>query len=268
MPISSTIVEEGHGHGQGRGHTQHGNGKGKGHLKHQQEAMEDGTYTMVITGVDHANHTPANQTGAPTTLADGSVMYTEARNGEIRSSATAPSNDGDTTALLLQTDNNNGRLRLNDFYDADNYILLGDLDALDFDYYIQSSDRTDVIPVIRLWIDGDGNLATTADRGELVFEWAYQGLGATTQGSWQTADLVGGDWVAWQRANSMNLDQVANMTELSDWADADGYTPVGGVHFDENSVILGWSIAYGSGNGTGVMYLDDLQVGGVTYEFG
>jgi len=65
----------------------------------------------------------------------------------------------------------------------------------------------------------------------------------------------------------MNLDQIPNMTHLSDWADADGYTPAGGIHFDQSSLVLGWSIALGSGNGTNETYIDDLTVGGVTYDF-
>ena len=152
-------------------------------------------------------------------------------------------------------------------YDADNQIRLGDLETLEFDYYIASADRSDVIPVIRLIIDADGNLATTGDRGELVFEYAYQGDGPVPQDVWRHADLAGDDWVAWQRSFGVNRDQIANMTTLSDWADANGYTPAGGLHFDEDSLILGYSIAYGSGNGTGDVYLDNLQVGGVTYDF-
>lgn len=59
----------------------------------------------------------------------------------------------------------------------------------------------------------------------------------------------------------------ARLTEFSDWADADGFTPAGGLHLDENSLILGHSIALGSGNGTADIYLDNLQVGGVTMDF-
>jgi hypothetical protein len=88
------------------------------------------------------------------------------------------------------------------------------------------------------------------------------------QDSWQTIDLAGDDWVAWQRSNGVNHDQVANMTTLSDWSDADGFTPAGGVTFNEDSVVLGWSLAYGSGNGTGIMYVDDVQLGGVKYDYG
>ena len=266
MPINSYVHEE--GPGRGRGHISHGNGKGVGHTKHADEAMSDGVYTLQISGINNVNHGPGDQLQGPTTLADGTTMATEARFGSVTIANNAPSNDGDTCALRLETDSAAGRLRVHDSYDANNMIKLGDLDTLKFDYYIQSSDRTDVTPVIRLIIDADGNLATTTDRGELVFEWAYQGMGATTTGSWQVADLVADDWTAWQRSFGVNRDQIVNMTAFSDWADADGFTPAGGLHFDANSVIMGWSIALGSGNGTNVMFLDDLQVGGVTYEFG
>ena len=263
MPIGSHVVEE--GPGKGKGHVQHGNGKGLGHQKHQDDAMDDGVYTMQLYNIDHVNHTPANETSPPSLLADGSTMWTEVRDGAITIDAAPGGQFGES--LHLDTDSNNGRLRLNTSFDADNQVKLGDLDTLEFDYFIQDSSRTDVIPVIRLAIDADGNLATTADQGELVFEWAYQGFGATTEGSWQHADLVGDDWVAWQRSFGVNRDQVANMTEFSDWADADGYTPAGGLHFDEDSLVLGWSVALGSGNGTNDVYLDNLQVAGVTYEF-
>jgi hypothetical protein len=264
MAIQSYIVEE--GPGRGKGHTSHGNGKGNGHLKHADDAMADGIYTIGVSGINHVNHTTTDQVTPQTTLADGTKMNTEVRAGSITIDA-APAGGGSSHALHLVTDSANGRLRVNDAYDADNQIKLGDLDDLSFDYYIASSDRTNVIPVIRLAIDADGNLATTGDRGELVFEYSYQGLGATTQGSWQSADLAGDDWNAWQRSFGQNRDTFPNIVALSEWADADGFTPAGGLHFDANSIILGWSIALGSGNGTTNVYLDNLTVGGVTMDF-
>jgi hypothetical protein len=261
MPITSYIVEE--HQGKGKGHTQHGNGKGLGHRKHADEAMADGIYTIRVAGIEHDNPTSANQSTAQTVLADGSKINTEAREGSI----TIDSAPGGGESLHLVTDSNNGRLRINVENDADQRITLGDLDELSFDYYIESSSRTDVIPVIRLIVDADGNLATTADRGELVFEWAYQNLGSTLQDSWQRVDLVGGDWTAWQRSFGQNRDQIVNMTKFSDWADADGFTPAGGLHFDENSLILGWSIALGSGNGAADIYMDNFKFDGVTMDF-
>ena len=261
MAITSYIVEE--HQGKGKGHTQHGNGKGLGHLKHADEAAADGIYTIRVAGIDHDNPTGVSQTSPQTTLADGSKLNTEVREGSI----TIDSAPGGGESLHLVTDSNNGRLRVNVENDADQMITLGDLDELSFDYYIESSSRTDVIPVIRLIVDADGNLATTADRGELVFEWAYQNLGSTVQDGWQSVDLVGDDWTAWQRSFGVNRDQIVNMAEYSDWADADGFTPAGGLHFDENSVILGWSIALGSGNGAADIYLDNFKFDGVTMDF-
>jgi hypothetical protein len=261
MAITSYIVEE--HHGKGKGHTQHGNGKGLGHQKHADDAMADGIYTIRVAGIDHQNHTAVGQTSPQTLLADGSKLHTEVRAGSI----TIDDAPGGGESLHLVTDSGDGRLRVTVENDADQRMTLGDLDELSFDYYIASSDRTDVIPVIRLIIDADGDLATTGDRGELVFEWAYQGFGSTVQDSWRSVDLVGGDWTAWQRSLGQNRDQLSNMREFSDWADADGFTPVGGLHFDENSLILGYSIALGSGNGAADIYMDNLQVGGVTMDF-
>jgi len=260
MPISSYIVEE--GPGQGKGHYSHGNGKGLGHAKHADKAMADGNYDIVVQGISAANHGPGDILSAPTTLADGTQMATEVRFGSISMGTI-----GGEDALHLQTDSASGRLRVYDGFDANNMFKLGDLDQLSFDYYLASSDRTDVIPVIRIMVDGDGNLATTADQGELVFEWAYQGLGATQTGSWQHVDLAGADWKAWQHSSSGNHDVYPDFRPLSDWSDASGYTPTGGVHFDQNSVVIGWQIALGSGNGTTDAYLDHLVVGGVQTEF-
>jgi hypothetical protein len=251
MTITSRI-QKGHG-------TDTGQGNGYGY---QKKALADGAYTMDVSGLNVVNHGTPSQDSAFTKLADGTSMSTEVRQGSITIDAI-----GGETALHLVTDNNNGRLRVNDAFDAAHQIKLGDLDHLSFDYYIQSSDRSDVTPVIRIAIDADGDLSTTNDRGELVFEWAYQGFGATTTGSWQHADLAGGDWNAWQRSNGANRDVYPDIVHLSNWADADGYTPAGGLHFDDHSVVLGWSIAYGSGNGTGSMYLDHLEVGTATVNF-
>jgi hypothetical protein len=221
--------------------------------------------TMVLSGFGTLGPGTTNVVSRFSLLADGSAMNSEALRGNVLTGDLLGDDRG--PALFLQTSTNDGRLRVNDLLDANQQIRLGDLDDLEFDYFLASSSRTDVIPAIRLLIDADGNLATTNDRGELVFEWAYQGFGATTVGSWLHADLAGDDWVAWQRSNGTNWDQIVNMTELSDWADANGFSVAGGLAFDEDSLIIGWSIAVGSGNGTISVLLDNLAVGPTTYNF-
>jgi hypothetical protein len=222
---------------------------------------------MEVTGVNHVNNLPAGQVSGWDLQDDGSVMNTDVRDGHIVTWDVPGDSPDRGQVLYLLTDDDNGRLRLNNVWDENNHITLGDLDELSFDYNVDFSTRTDVIPVIRLLIDADGDLSTTGDRGELVFEWAYQGFGPTTWDTWQTADLHGDDWNAWQRSNGVNWDIFPHIRPLSDWADDDGYTVPGGLHFDEDSVIFGWSIALGSSNGGNIQYLDNLAVGLITYDF-
>ncbi|HMC90974.1 MAG TPA: hypothetical protein VKI45_00805 [Allosphingosinicella sp.] len=249
MAVSSRIAKE------------NGNDTGKGNgFGYQKKALSDGHYTMDVSGLSDLNRT--DHTTDQGVLADGTHLFTEVRGGGISIDTI-----GGEAALHLVTDSSNGRLRVDDVLDTAHQVKLGNLGDLSFDYFVQSSDRTDVIPVIRITLDADGNLATTNDRVDLVFEWAYQGNGAVTQGSWQHADLSGGDWRAWERANGQNLDFGNNFATLSTWESAAGFTPVGGIHVDANSLVIGWSIADGSGNGTNSMYLDHLHVGAQAINF-
>jgi hypothetical protein len=269
MALTSYIEEE--GPGRGRGHYEHGNGKGLGHAKHAEKAMADGVYNIAVGGIGVVNAGTTSIDSVPALLADGSSLSTEVRQGSLTIGA-SPTGD---QALHFVTDSANGRLRLNVAFDADQHVTLGALDNVGFDYYVVSSDTTIHAPVLRIAVDADGDLSTTNDRGELVFEYAYQDAGAVVQGAWRTADISGDDWVAWQRSNGANHDAVAQMTTLSNWADADGYTPTAGLageagatlHFDENSVVLGFSVALGSGNGTTNAYVNNLHVSGVSYDF-
>jgi hypothetical protein len=242
----------------------HGVDPGKGNAYGWQKKAVAGDYTMDVSGVAATNHGGVDQVTDLGTVADGTHMYTEVRGGSI-SEATI----GGELALHLQTDGNQGRLRLDDAFDSAHQVTLGQLGDLSFDYFVQSSDRTAMIPVLRITLDADGNLATTNDRVDLVFEWAYQGNGAAPTGSWQHADLSGGNWVAWEHTYtpSHNFDSISDMTRLSDWADSNGFTPVGGIHVDQNSIVLGWQIAVGSFNGTNDMYIDHLHVGGQAINF-
>jgi hypothetical protein len=83
----------------------------------------------------------------------------------------------------------------------------------------------------------------------------------------RVVDLVGGDGTARQRSFGQDRDQIVNMIEFSDWADANGFTPGGGLHFDQNGLILGNSIVLGSGNGTADIYMENVKVDGVSMDF-
>ena len=51
---------------------------------------------------------------------------------------------------------------------------LSDISALAYDWYKSSSSAASQQPNLRFYVDADGNLGTTTDRGYLVYERAYQ----------------------------------------------------------------------------------------------
>lgn len=100
-------------------------------------------------------------------------------------------------------------------------------------------------PVIRLLIDADGNLATTNDRGGLVFERVYNG-GGVVNNTWVAENLF-----AYQGGNGPNLWSFgAGMStafggynrNLAAWRN--GFS---GSTISSNSAVIGISIGVGSG---------------------
>lgn len=66
-----------------------------------------------------------------------------------------------------------------------------DLQSMSYDWYRASggSARDGLMPAMRVLLDLDGNLATTGDRGGLVFEQAYNGGGAATTDAWVSQSI-------------------------------------------------------------------------------
>lgn len=213
----------------------------------------------VVRGIQVDDTSGSSQTASAGTLADGSNIITEARSGSIDSTA---------AGLLLDTDSSSGRLRLNVVFDADDQVRLGEVNDLGFVFTqlaIDAGSSSTYSPAFRLMIDADGDLSTTVDRGELVFEYAYQNNGPIPVGTQVVADLT--EWNAWQRSNNANRDVYPDIVEFDDWSDAGGYTPNGGVTFNANSVVLGYSIGLGSGAGSGTAVVGSARVGDVIYDF-
>lgn len=77
---------------------------------------------------------------------------------------------------------------------------LGNLTNLQYEWYRDpASTNPDVQhPAFRLAIDVDGNLATTTDRGYLIYEGAYNGLAVAPEGVWQTVNITTANfWFRW-----------------------------------------------------------------------
>ena len=138
---------------------------------------------------------------------------------------------------------------------------LGNVDTLAYDWYKSSGSAATQHASLRLLVDGDGNLATTNDRGALVYERAYQADPSVPTDQWVSDNLISANlWQTW--FGNGNFDTAGNFQPLSVWGSPSGFTPSGGgLHLDANSVIYGLSSGIGSGWDTYVGAVDDITLG-------
>lgn len=147
---------------------------------------------------------------------------------------------------------------------------LGSLNSLGYEWYRGAGGAASAWqhPVLRLYVDADGNMGTTNDRGYLVFERAYnQGTGAVPTNQWITEDLFtynsGAGANMWQVAFGVgNFDTAGNWQTLSTWQSVNGFTPTpNGRTFNANSAVYGISFGVGSGWGTLSGAIDNVRIG-------
>lgn len=131
---------------------------------------------------------------------------------------------------------------------------LSDLTSFQFDWYRDGTSMVTGVfhPALRVLLDADGNLATTGDRGGLVFERAYNALPTLTD-QW-VSDTVGASTNVWNFGLGVgfgfDLDASGSAYDdtLTEWK---AYLP--------NAKILGFSSGVGSGwNGTFTGAVDNI----------
>jgi len=130
-----------------------------------------------------------------------------------------------------------------------NYLAAGslgafaDLESLSYSWYRDSGSTTaaHLHPVLRVLLDADGNLLTTADRGGLVFERIYNGGSVAPANAWVT-DTIGPSTNLWNFG--LGLGFAANINSTPSAYDA---TLAEWQTYFPNAVILGFSAGVGSG---------------------
>lgn len=151
-----------------------------------------------------------------------------------------------------------------------NYFAAGSLGAfsafttMQYDWYRDSSSTNSDLqhPALRILLDLDGNLATTGDRGGLVFESAYNAGGAVPTDTWVTS-VVTGNTKLWNfglglgNAYNINASSYAYDGTLDQWQNLNQLS---------NAVILGFSAGVGSGWGPFSGAVDNIgwTIGGVS----
>ncbi|MBX3385241.1 MAG: PEP-CTERM sorting domain-containing protein [Phycisphaeraceae bacterium] len=204
-------------------------------------------------------------------------FYTNVRNNGVVGIHNAYPRSGNGSARLesLQGPAGNSSKADIEYFHAPNGVLapmgtLGSLNTLKYDWYRASGGtaNADQHAVLRLYIDADGDMNTTNDRGYLIYERAYNGGGAVPTDAWQTDDVfnyfgAGSSANLWQVAFGLgNFDTAGNWQPLSVWTQPGGFTPApNGRNFNAASAVYGVSLGVGSGWGTYDGAVDNVMIG-------
>ena len=153
-------------------------------------------------------------------------------------------------------------------------FTLGSLSGASFDVFrdASSSVAAHLHPSLRFFVDADGSMATTNDRGYLIYEAVYNGGGAVVEGAWTTYN-IGASSNLWFRQFGPP-GQTEEVFNRSLAAYQTGYTPTAGFQqLTGSSVVYGLSTGVGSGwAGTYTGAVDNVnvrygQAGDVTFNF-
>lgn len=127
---------------------------------------------------------------------------------------------------------------------------LSSLSDLSYDWYRSSTSTapSHLHATLRLVVDMDGNLGTTNDRGQLIYERAYNpSVSAVPTDAWQSDNVL--DAFFWASGALPDAFAVYNR-DLDDW-----------IALMQNAVVLGLSSGIGSGfNGTFEGGIDNVHV--------
>lgn len=137
---------------------------------------------------------------------------------------------------------------------------LGNLTALSYDWYRSgtSTVASHLQPAMRLYYDADGDAATTADQGYLIWEQIYNGAG-TVNDSWVSSDILAGNF--WMRQFSPG-NTVENFdTNLLEWINGAHPTALAD-QLSARTALLGIEFGIGSGwNGSFRGSVDNVTFG-------
>ncbi len=231
-----------------------------------------GDYFTNASGTNTNPATPGAALGAT------GWFYTNVRNNGIVGISTDLPRSGNGSARLQSTQGPAGASSKADleYFHTTNGVLsamgtLGSMNALSYDWYrVSGGTANDYYnPVIRLYVDGDGDLNTTTDRGYLVYERAYNpNTAAVPTDQWISDDVFnfngpGASANLWQVAFGVgNFDTAGNWQPLSTWTQPGGFTPSpNGKNFSSASVVYGLSLGVGSGWGTFDGAVDNVEIG-------
>jgi hypothetical protein len=152
------------------------------------------------------------------------------------------------------------------------FTTLGNFASVGYDAYRASSSTTaaHLAPALRLLVDADGNLATSGDRGSLVYEPVYNGTPVSVD-QWMST-TVGSATNLWFYQSGRGVEEVFDRTLAAYQSGA--YTSTASfAHLSGSSLVYGVSFGTGSGwSGTYTGAVDNVTIalrdgGSTTFNF-
>ena len=151
---------------------------------------------------------------------------------------------------------------------GDTSHLLSNITEVSYDWFRDSSSTNNPVQHVslKMYIDGDGNLATTQDRLTMAYEEAYNNYpGGVPTDQWVHSNATNGNWWVFH-SPATGYPGATGMVEVYDRTIAEWISqtvtynawtdPIG-----PNSVVLGVALEAGSGwNGVSTNYADNVQV--------
>jgi hypothetical protein len=139
-------------------------------------------------------------------------------------------------------------------------FTLGSLQGASYDVFRASSITAigHLHPSLRFLVDADGDMSTVGDRGYLIYEGIYNGLGAMPVDAWTTM-TIGATTNLWFRQFSPGVTVEVYDRTLADYQA--GYTSPNGSTFGAGSLVYGLSSGIGSGwDGSYTGAVDNISV--------
>lgn len=179
----------------------------------------------------------------PTATIGIDQTFARSGNGSAHFTSTSGTAKADIEFLPAAVDFNGN------YYSNASLGTLGDLNSLSFDYYVKSGGTVAAHfhPVIRILVDADGNLATTSDRGGLVFEEVYNGVSSVATDTWVSKNITTSSKL-WSFGGGMTFAQLGYGVTLGDWQASTPFSNGNGTStVSASSAVIGFSLGIGSG---------------------
>ncbi len=158
---------------------------------------------------------------------------------------------GNGSAFFKSIDGGTSKADFEYFFGDTTGKTLGNITSFGYDWYRNGASANPAVqmPSMRLYVDADGNTATTGDQGFLIFEQVYNGATLATD-TWHSTDIfnyfgAGQSANLWQRRFSPGTTVNEYGVTLQEWIA--GEVTTGGLVFSSSSVVFGLSFGIGSG---------------------